>query len=250
MNKETQKFNNFRQNLNFYLYKIFYISNFKKNLIFLEIKKKYNIKNIIKILKHVFLNTNIKIIHIIKQQYFNTKEINAIILIKQKDVNLNKINKKSEKYSFNKSYIHICIYIKKYPKKNIYTFHIYINIYNDCFLTFFVIINNLIKILNIDLSVIQYKVQGYIKNKIKHYTQSNIDIQNNIDKKIQKKYEFLNINIYQENIFLLKMIKRKINLKHYLSNNELNQINSLQKKEIISFIWKEMIHTYYGKNTI
>ncbi len=240
---------NLIKNLNLYIYKIYYINFIKnKKIIFNYFKKKYNKIKIKNIIKKILKIINYKIINLyIKKNNF--KKINIIILIK-------KIKKKNNKNNniisnINKNYIFINIYQENNFKKNIIIIKIDINIYIYGSTTVLKLINYLISKFKSDLIIIDYKIRGFsinIKNK-KIFIDNKINsIQNFISKKNKNIYDLIDINIYNENIFYTKMIKKKINInKNILYIKKLN-LNKKKKKKIIKIIWKEIKEIYYRKN--
>ncbi len=232
------KFNNLNKNINICLYNIYYINNiieFKKYNQY--INNILNSKKIIKILNKICKSINCKIIYINKKKYCNG--INIYILIND-NIN-NKIT-----ISYNINYIYFNIYTYNY--NNIYFFKIDINIYTCSIKNPLKSINYIINKFKSNIIVIDYKIRGYnldINNKKIFLDHKINSIQNFISKNIKKKYDIIDINIYQENIFYTKMISKYIK-KNFLKF-KFNIKNKINKKKLY-LILQEIYEIYYSKN--
>ncbi len=240
------KFNNLNKNINISIYNINYIisKNIYKNYI-TYINNKYSSKKLTKILKKICLKINAKILNISKQDYIPQGASTTILISENKKLNILSHLDKS----------HICIhtYPENYPNTNIYCIRIDINISTCGLISPLKCINYIIKKFKSDIITIDYIIRGFTRdiNGKKYFIDHKINsIQNFINKNIKNKYELLDINIYQENIFNTKMIKKKININNYIFDNYKNNFNkNLNNKKILSLLWKEMYEIYYSKNT-
>ena len=75
-----------------------------------------------------------------------------------------------------------------------------------------------------------------------------ISIQDYIDSKTLDKYDAIDINVYQSNLFHTKMIIKDIELDNYLFNTRESQLTKENKIEITENLRREMIEIYSGMN--
>ena len=112
-------------------------------------------------------------------------------------------------------------------------------------------LNYLIHSFESDIVITDYRVRGFtrdIKGK-KHYIDHKIDsIQNFIGKDIQKYYQMIDVNVYQENIFHTKMMLKEVELDNYLFGVDEADLPEKNRKKIHKALEREMLEIFYGRN--
>ena len=73
-------------------------------------------------------------------------------------------------------------------------------------------------------------------------------IQDYIDKETLEKYDAVDINVYQANLFHTKMLIKDIELQNYLFNKDVYEIKPKQRLEIENNLRREMIEIFSGTN--
>ena len=63
-----------------------------------------------------------------------------------------------------------------------------------------------------------------------------------------KKYDAVDINVYQSNLFHTKMLIKEIDLQNYLFNTDVYEIPPKVRLEISNNLRKEMIEIFSGTN--
>ena len=58
----------------------------------------------------------------------------------------------------------------------------------------------------------------------------------------------IDVNVYQENIFHTKMIRRDFNIGHYLFGIAAKEMNDDEKSAVADRVDKEMHEIFYGRN--
>ena len=102
-----------------------------------------------------------------------------------------------------------------------------------------------------DIITLDYRVRGFTRDLsgqklfIDHKIAS---IQDYIDEKILEKYDAVDVNVYQSNIFHTKMLIRDIQLQNYLFNTDVHEIPAKTKFEITTSLRKEMLEIFSGMN--
>ena len=73
-------------------------------------------------------------------------------------------------------------------------------------------------------------------------------IQDYIDKSILDKYDAIDINMYQANIFHTKMLIKEMDLQNYLFNSDIYEITPKTRLQISNNLRQEMIEIFSGVN--
>jgi len=73
-------------------------------------------------------------------------------------------------------------------------------------------------------------------------------IQNYIDNETLKRYDAIDVNVYNSNIFHTKMMIKEIDLNNYLFNTDPHDLNPEERRSIRNNLSKEMIEIYHGLN--
>ena len=73
-------------------------------------------------------------------------------------------------------------------------------------------------------------------------------IQDYIDPHTLTRYDAIDVNVYQSNIFHTKMLIKEIELQNYLFNRDSYEIHPQERLEITSSLRREMIEIFSGMN--
>ena len=73
-------------------------------------------------------------------------------------------------------------------------------------------------------------------------------IQDYIDDSIMDKYDAVDINVYQANMFHTKMMIKEIELQNYLFNTDVRELPPRYRLDIMNSLRKEMIEIFSGRN--
>ena len=73
-------------------------------------------------------------------------------------------------------------------------------------------------------------------------------IQDYINDKTLEKYDAIDINVYQANIFHTKMLIKEIDLQNYLFNTDVYELHPRERLEITNSLRREMIEIFSGIN--
>lgn len=252
-------FNNLTKNFSICFYNISYSKNIKDCKDYIKnINKKYNSNNLIKIFKIICSMLDANIINISFQDY-EPQGASISIIISEKLIKNDNFNKLNQNIILSKSILahldksHICAhtYPEIHPKVGLCTFRIDIELSTCGIISPLKIINYLINTLKSDVITIDYRVRGFTRdiNGIKYYNDYYISsIQNIISNSIKKKYNFIDFNLYQENIFYTKMMKKNLDFKNYIFNFQINNFSKKEIKIIKNLIFKEIKEIYFGIN--
>ena len=73
-------------------------------------------------------------------------------------------------------------------------------------------------------------------------------IQDYIDKNTLTKYDAIDVNVYQSNIFHTKLLIKDIDLQNYLFKQDVYELTPKQRLDITDSLRREMIEIYSGMN--
>jgi S-adenosylmethionine decarboxylase len=96
-----------------------------------------------------------------------------------------------------------------------------------------------------------YKVRGFTRDTKgrKHFIDHRIhSIQEYIRKTILERYQRVDINIYQENLFHTKMLLKDLDLNQYLFATTHEDLTSAERSKIKAILEHEMTEIFYSKN--
>ena len=96
-----------------------------------------------------------------------------------------------------------------------------------------------------------YRVRGFTRDLegkklfIDHRITS---IQDYINDKTLQKYDAVDINVYESNMFHTKMLIKDIDLQNYLFNTHVRELLPKERLDISNSLRREMIEIYSGRN--
>ena len=96
-----------------------------------------------------------------------------------------------------------------------------------------------------------YRVRGFTRdvNGEKLFMDHEINsIQDYIANSTLEKYEKVDINVKEANLFHTKMLLKELELKNYLFNKKEEELSIDKRNEIKDSLRKEMLDIYYGQN--
>jgi S-adenosylmethionine decarboxylase len=94
-------------------------------------------------------------------------------------------------------------------------------------------------------------VRGFTRDVkgTKHYIDHKINsIQNFISKDTIERYQTIDVNVYQENIFHTKMMRKKMDLDNYLFGQKQSDLKPGEEKKVLQRLEREMLEIFYGSN--
>ena len=96
-----------------------------------------------------------------------------------------------------------------------------------------------------------YRVRGFTRDldgKKLFIDHDITSIQNYVDETILDKYDAVDINVYQANMFHTKMLIKEIELQNYLFNTDVRELSPRSRLDITNALRKEMIEIFSGRN--
>ena len=150
-----------------------------------------------------------------------------------------------------KSHVTVHTYPEYHPDNAIATFRVDIDVATCGAITPLSTLDFLISSFDSDIITMDYKVRGFTRNMdgqklfIDHTITS---IQDYINKETLEKYDTVDINVYQANIFHTKMMIKEIDLQNYLFNADVYELPPKTRLQISNLLRKEMIEIFSAMN--
>ena len=251
-------FNNLTKTLSFNIYDICYHQNAEQKEAYIEyIDEAYNAERLTQILTEVAHIIGANILNIAHQDY-DPQGASVTILISEEPV-VEDIGDKEAPgplpdavvAHLDKSHITVHTYPESHPDHGISTFRADIDVSTCGRISPLHALNFLIHSFESDILTLDYRVRGFTRNirGKKHFIDHKINsIQNFMSADTRNRYEMIDVNVYQENIFHTKMMLKEFDLSTYLFGMDVSELTERQKKQILTRLDREMKEIFYGRN--
>lgn len=150
-----------------------------------------------------------------------------------------------------KSHLTVHTYPESHPDTDISTFRADIDVSTCGRVSPLKALNYLIHSFESDIVIMDYRVRGFTRDVKgnKHYIDHKIDsTQNFLSRDTRNRYQMVDVNVYQENIFHTKMILKDFDLNNYLFGSDAKDLTTQEKKVIEDRLQREMAEIFYGRN--
>ena len=253
---KLQGFNNLTKSLSFNIYDVCYAASEDERRRYIEyIDEQYDADRLTQILTDVAEIIGANILNIARQDY-DPQGASVTILISEEPV-IDKKDAGKELISdavvahLDKSHITVHTYPETHPDNGIATFRADIDVSTCGVISPLKALNYLIESLESDIVVMDYRVRGFtrdIKGR-KHYIDHKINsIQDYLAKNIRSRYEMLDVNVYQENLFHTKMHLKDFDLDTYLFEEKARNLSFKERMKIEARLKREIEELYHGRN--
>jgi S-adenosylmethionine decarboxylase len=150
-----------------------------------------------------------------------------------------------------KSHITVHTYPEYHPDNSVATFRVDIDVSTCGKITPLSTLDFLIGSFDSDIITMDYRVRGFtrdVEGKKIFIDHKITSIQDFISEDILQKYDMIDINVYQSNIFHTKALIKEIDLQNYLFNVDVYEIPPKERLRITNVLRKEMIEIFSGIN--
>jgi len=150
-----------------------------------------------------------------------------------------------------KSHVTVHTYPEHHPDHSIATFRVDIDVATCGEITPLNALDLLIGSFDSDIITMDYRVRGFTRDVDgkKHFMDHEIDsIQDFIAPETLERYEAVDINLQESNLFHTKMLIREIALENYLFNSTTKVLAPGVQQSIRESLQKEMVEIYSGRN--
>lgn len=251
-----QGFNNLTKALSFNIYDISYAASEDERQRYIQyIDEAYNADRLTQILTDVADIIGANILNIARQDY-DPQGASVTILISEEPV-IDKRDAGREIIAdavvahMDKSHITVHTYPETHPDNGIATFRADIDVATCGVISPLKALNYLIESFESDIVVLDYRVRGFtrdVKGR-KHYIDHKINsIQDYLAKNVKSRYEMLDVNVYQENIFHTKMHLKDFDLDTYLFEEKSKNLSFKDRMKVEARLKREIEELYHGRN--
>lgn len=255
-------FNNLTKTLSFNIYDVCYAKSEREQKEYIAyIDEQYNSERLTKILCDVTEMIGARVLNISKQDYEpQGASVNVLIAEKELDessidISCNQGNYKAEHKMIHahldKSHVTVHTFPEYHPDNSISTFRVDIDVSTCGMISPLNALNYLISSFDSDIITIDYRVRGFTRDVMgtKYFIDHDIrSIQDYIDRTTLEKYDAIDVNVYQSNIFHTKMLIKDIELQNYLFNKDVHELTPKQRLDITDSLRREMIEIFSGQN--
>jgi S-adenosylmethionine decarboxylase len=242
-------FNNLTKSLSFNIYDVCYAKTARSQQEYIAyVDEQYNSERITDIMTHVTEMIGAQVLSVSRQDY-DPQGASATFLIA--DDTMIPAGGTETVAHLDKSHVTVHTYPEFHPDTSIATFRVDIDVATCGKITPLTALDYLIGSFDSDIITMDYRVRGFTRNLdgeklfIDHDITS---IQNYIDAKILDKYDAVDINVYQANMFHTKMLIKELDLQNYLFNTDVNELPPRRRLEITNALQREMIEIFSGRN--
>jgi S-adenosylmethionine decarboxylase len=150
-----------------------------------------------------------------------------------------------------KSHITVHTYPETHPDHGLSTFRADIDVSTCGRVSPLKALNYLIHSFESDIVIMDYRVRGFTRNVRgkKLFIDHNINsIQDYLARDTRDRYQMVDVNVYQENMFHTKMMVKEIDLDDYLFGVGKAELTAAQQRKIRAQVSNEMLEMFYGQN--
>ena len=252
-------FNNLTKTLSFNIYDICYTSTAEEQQSYIAyIDEVYNAERLTQILTKVSNIIGANILNVARQDY-EPQGASVTMLISEEPIVSERLSNSESPgplpdaivCHLDKSHITVHTYPESHPENGISTFRADIDVSTCGRISPLKALNYLIHSFESDIVYVDYRVRGFTRDVEgkKHFIDHKINsIQNFIASDTRNRYQMIDINVYQENIFHTKMLLKDFDLNSYLFGVEKEDVVPREQQVIERRLRREMAEIFYGKN--
>ena len=150
-----------------------------------------------------------------------------------------------------KSHVTVHTYPEYHPETCLATFRVDIDVATCGEITPLSTLDYLIGSFDSDIITMDYRVRGFTRDVdgkklfMDHEIRS---IQDYIAKETLRRYDVVDINVYEANLFHTKMMLKEIDLQNYLFKTDVYELPPTTRLSIMDSLRREMIEIFSGRN--
>lgn len=243
-------FNNLTKSLSFNIYDVCYAKTEREQKDYIAyIDEQYNSERLTNILYSVTEMIGATVLNVSKQDY-EPQGASVTFLIAEDSIMLNRSGETVVGH-LDKSHVTVHTYPEYHPETSITTFRVDIDVATCGEITPLSTLDFLLESFDSDIITLDYRVRGFTRdlNGNKLFIDHKINsIQDFISPSTLQKYDAVDINVYQANIFHTRMLIKEVDLKNYLFNVDVYELAPRTRLSITNSLRREMIEIFSGNN--
>jgi S-adenosylmethionine decarboxylase len=246
-------FNNLTKSLSFNIYDICYARTGDQHKEYIEyIDEAYNAERLTNILSEVANIIGATVLNVARQDY-EPQGASVTMLICEEPIvdHESEVQKASVVGHLDKSHITVHTYPETHPDNGISTFRADIDVSTCGLISPLRALNYLINSFESDIVIMDYRVRGFTRNVKgrKHFYDHKINsIQEFLQRDIKERYDIIDVNVYQENIFHSKMRLRDLDMDTYMLGTDDAPMTAADERKIRRSVEHEILEIFYGRN--
>jgi len=251
-------FNNITKSLSFNIYDICYTKPEHTKKYIQYIDETYNAERLTDILHEVTEIIDATVLNVARQDY-DPQGSSVTLLIAEKTSLDNSIENleqpgpipESVVAHLDKSHITVHTYPESHPYYGISTFRADIDVSTCGCISPLRALNYLIHSFESDIVIVDYRVRGFTRYEdgtklfIDHEISS---IQNFFSNDIRDRFQMVDVNLYEENLFHTKMMANDFYLDDYLFDTSNAPLSKDERKEAEKLLKHEIVEIFYGRH--
>lgn len=241
-------FNNLTKALSFNIYDVCYAKTQREQQDYIAyIDAQYNSERLTKILTELVEKIGAKVLNISTQD-FEPQGASVTVLIAEDE--LVPVGETIVAH-LDKSHVTVHTYPEFHPDTSLSTFRVDIDVATCGEITPLSTLDYLIGSFDSDIITIDYRVRGFTRSVSgeKLFMDHKItSIQDYISPTILERYDAVDINIYDANLYHTKLLIKEIDLQNYLFNTDAYELLPRERMEIAGSLRREMIEIFSGRN--
>ncbi len=243
-------FNNLTKSLSFNIYDICYAKTAREQQDYIKyINEQYNSERLTDILTRLTGMIGATVLNISRQDY-EPQGASVTFLIAEKSMVQSRSGETVVAH-LDKSHVTVHTYPEYHPETSIATFRVDIDVATCGEITPLSTLDFLISSFDSDIITMDYRVRGFtrdVEGKKLFIDHRIASIQDYIAEDTLRRYDSIDVNIYQSNIFHTKMLIKDIVLQNYLFNSDVYELPPQVRLDITNALRREMIEIFSGTN--
>ena len=241
-------FNNLTKDLSFNIYDVCYAKTARELRDYIAyIDEQYNSERLTNILTTLTDMIGAKVLNIAKQDYEPQGASVTILIAEGSMVPAGE----TQLAHLDKSHVTVHTYPEYHPETCLATFRVDIDVATCGEITPLSTLDYLIGSFDSDIIAMDYRVRGFTRdvNGKKLFMDHTVrSIQDYIDPATLRRYDAVDINVYEANLYHTKMMLKDINLQNYLFKTDVYELPPQVRLEIMDNIRREMIEIFSCRN--
>ena len=264
MEKNSKKlrlhgFNNLTKTLSFNIYDVCYTQTDAQQRDYIAyIDEVYNAERLTQILTDVSDIIGANILNIAHQDY-EPEGASVTILISEEPVAAELLSNteapgplpEAVVGHLDKSHLTVHTYPESHPDNGISTFRVDIDVSTCGRISPLKALNYLIHSFESDIVIMDYRVRGFtrdVKGKKLYIDHKINSIQNYLARDTRNRYQMIDVNVFQENIFHTKMMLKEFDLDNYLFGVHADDLAPKEADNVRRRLEREMLEIFYAQN--
>lgn len=241
-------FNNLTKALSFNIYDVCYAKTPREQQDYIEyIDEQYNSDRLTQILTTLTDMIGANVLSISKQDFDPQGASVTLMISEQSMVPIGE----TQVAHLDKSHVTVHTYPEYHPETYLATFRVDIDVATCGEITPLSTLDYLIGSFDSDIITMDYRVRGFTRDLraeklfMDHKVAS---IQDYITPETLLRYDAVDINVYEANLFHTKMMVKEIDLQNYLFKTDVYELPPKIRLEIMNNLRREMIEIFSGRN--